>query len=152
MHLTTSSLVAWRVNLARREFPCASTQSKGTHMNKLKLRWLGVPVAGLVVAGGAALVVAPAASAAPVVDSSAASPAHGEDGTLPIPLVSNIGDAAKIFTDHLQYEHLDQPLLGFGPAVQDPTGWVTGHLAPVFEHVIERAIAPRDDSGEHGYH
>jgi hypothetical protein len=31
-------------------------------------------------------------------------------------------------TDHLQYEHLDQPLLGFGPTIADPTGWATGHL------------------------
>jgi hypothetical protein len=120
-------------------------------MNKLKLRWLGVPAAGLIIAGGIALAGAPAASAAPAQSTAPASTPVDTSSVLPIPIVSNLGDAAKIFTDHLQYEHLDQPLLGFGPAIEDPTGWATGHLAPVVEEVVEQAIAPRGDSSGHSH-
>src|SRR5438128_2473801 len=93
-------------------------------------RWLAVPVAGLALAGAAAVFGGSAAYAD--------APAHGGSSAdaLP-PVVANAGNAVKVVTDHLQYEHIDQPLLGFGPALEDPTGWLTGHVVPLVVEVVD---------------
>ena len=107
-------------------------------MSKNKFRPITVPV-GLAVVAAIALASAPVASA------------H----THPTPL-ANVGKAVKYNTDHLQYEHLDQPLLGFGPTIANPTGWATGHLFPVILDTEALAVtghdaAGGDGSGGHGH-
>lgn len=66
--------------------------------------------------------------------------------------IANVGAAVKYNTDHLQYEHLDQPLLGFGPAVADPYGWATGHLTPVILDTVALATTGHDTAGGDGSH
>ena len=103
-------------------------------MKLVKKRWLAVPTAGLALAGFAALAGAPAASAAtPTSAPVAAAPA------IP-PVLSNLGDATSMLLGHLQYEHLDKPFLGLGPAVADPLGWMTGHVAPLVLEVAGTAL------------
>ena len=104
-------------------------------MKLLKARWVAVPTAGLALAGFAAFAGAPAASAA----TPTAEPAAASTG-LPVSL-ANVGDAAGMLLSHLQYEHLTQPMLGLGPAIADPTGWLTGHVAPLVAYLASPAAA-----------
>ena len=110
-------------------------------MKLLKTRWVAVPAAGLALAGFAAFVGAPAASAA----TTTTAPAAASTG-LPVNL-ANVGDAADMLLSHLQYEHLTQPLLGLGPAIADPTGWVTGHVAPLVLEVAGTALGTGSGMG-----
>ncbi|MGW6195571.1 hypothetical protein ACWF0M_05440 [Kribbella sp. NPDC055110] len=103
-------------------------------MSKYKARLLSVPAA-IALVGGAALLTAPTASA------------HDH----PTP-VANVGAAIKYDTDHLQYEHLDQPLLGFGPTLKDPWAWTTGHLTPFVLDTAALAVTGHDAKGGDGSH
>jgi hypothetical protein len=111
---------------------CINQTQGDTAVSKIKFRLITVP-AGLAVVGAIALAGAPAASA------------H----THPTPL-ANVGQAVKYNTDHLQYEHLDQPLVGFGPTIADPSGWTTGHLFPVILDTAALAVTGHDAAGGNG--
>jgi len=113
-------------------------------VKSLKARWVAVPTAGLALAGFAAFAGAPAASAAtPTVEPAAASTG------LPVNL-AHVGDAVDMLLTHVQEQHLTQPLLGFGPAIADPTGWVTGHVAPLVLDVAGTALGT-ESGGMGGY-
>jgi len=101
-------------------------------MSISKARFLTFPAAVALV-GGAALLSAPTASA--------------HDHWTPI---ANVGAAVKYDTDHLQAEHLDQPLVGFGPAISDPQGWATGHLTPFVLDTAALAATGHDAAGGDG--
>jgi hypothetical protein len=86
--------------------------------------WIATSIVAFAVTGAGAVAAAPALADTSMADTSTA------PASLP-PVLANLGAAGNHLLDHLQYEHLEAPLLGFGPAVQDPLGWVTGHLIPV---------------------
>jgi hypothetical protein len=64
-------------------------------------------------------------------------------------VLANAGAAANYVLDHLQYEHLDQPLLGFGPAVANPTEWLTQHFLPVVVTAVELAAGNSPSTASH---
>jgi hypothetical protein len=66
------------------------------------------------------------------------------------PVLANAGAAGNHLLEHLQHEHLDQPLLGFGPAIADPQGWATGHLIPVFVDAAYLALTGEEYGGYQG--
>lgn len=115
-------------------------------MKLLHKRWLAVPVAGAALAGFAVIGGASAASAATPSASASATASYGMSDGLP-PVLGNLGDATDMLLNHLQYEHLNQPLLGLGPAIQDPTGWVTGHVAPLVLEVAGTALGSGSGMG-----
>ncbi|MBO0769693.1 MAG: hypothetical protein J2O48_13500 [Solirubrobacterales bacterium] len=75
-------------------------------------------------------------SAAPALADGSAAPAS--DGTPQV--LANAGAAGNYFLDHLQYEHLDQPELGFGEAIANPGDWATHHLGGVALDTADLAL------------
>lgn len=77
---------------------------------------------------------APSPSGAPASSTgSSTTPEHSHEGSYSAPAspIANVGKTVQYNTGHLQHEHVDQPLVGFGETVKDPVGWATGHLTPV---------------------
>ena len=75
------------------------------------------------------------------------SPASAHEGPEP---VGNLGDAVTYATEELQKGHLDQPMLGLGGLVENPTGYVGSHVVPFSQNLIGLAAtghAPIEDDG-----
>lgn len=75
------------------------------------------------------------------------SPASAHEGPEP---VGNLGDAVGYATGEVQKGHLDQPMLGLGGLVENPTDYVGGHVVPFAQNLIGLAAtghAPIEDDG-----
>jgi hypothetical protein len=86
-----------------------------------------------------------------------ASPASAHDvprleDPSPLNVAGNAGNGLDYFLNHLQHGHVEEPLLGFGPAVEDPVGWTGEHFLPIAIETVERVggIAPTDGGGHDG--
>jgi hypothetical protein len=116
---------------------------------KRALRWLTLAAA----ATAAGLTFAPSASAhevEPLPDPS------------PLNVAGNTGNGVDYLLNELQHGHLNAPLLGLGPAVEDPVGYTGSHVLPVGIETVERigGISQTDghaggetpdEGGEHGH-
>lgn len=107
-------------------------------MPNLKRRLVTIPLAGAAMAIGFGLLAAPAASA------------HES----PTP-VANVGDAVDYATHQVQL-HLDAPMLGLNPAIDNPVGYTSSHVFPVGVNVVSytlsgHAIADDHSGGGHDH-
>src|SRR5919108_4783394 len=92
---------------------------------KRVLRWVALAAT----ATGAGLAFAPSASAhevEPLPDPS------------PLNVAGNTGNGVDYLLNEVQHGHLNAPLLGFGPALEDPVGYTGGHVLPVTIETVER--------------
>ncbi|MBO0805913.1 MAG: hypothetical protein J2P25_22935 [Nocardiopsaceae bacterium] len=71
----------------------------------------------------------------------------GGSGSQVPQVLHNAALGSSFFLNHLQYEHLDQPYLGFGPAIQNPTYWFSNHFIPVALNTASLAATGHSASG-----
>lgn len=91
-------------------------------MSNLRSRLITVPLASVTLAlGGAAL---------------AASTASAHESPTP---VANVGDAVGYITHQTQL-HLDAPMLGLNPAIDNPIGYTGSHVLPFGVNVVSYTV------------
>jgi hypothetical protein len=103
-------------------------------MPNLRSRLVTIPLASITLAlGGAAL---------------AATSASAHESPTP---VANVGDAVQYGTHQVQM-HLDEPMLGLNPAIDNPVGYAGSHVFPVGVNVLSLTLtghAIADDGTGH---
>ncbi|TDO44023.1 hypothetical protein EV643_11746 [Kribbella sp. VKM Ac-2527] len=100
-------------------------------MPKLKTRLVTVPLAGIALALAGGLFAATSASA------------HES----PTP-VGNVGDAVQYGTHAVQL-HLDAPMLGLNPAIDDPYGYVSGHVLGTGVNIVSYTLTGHPIADDH---
>ena len=91
-------------------------------MPNLRSRLITVPLASIALAiGGAAL---------------AASTASAHESPTP---VANVGDAVGYGTHQVQL-HLDAPMLGLNPAIDNPIGYTGSHVFPTGVNIVSYTL------------
>jgi hypothetical protein len=92
---------------------------------KRAVRWLTLAAATT----AAGLAFAPSASAHTVEPLPDPSPTN---------VAGNTGNGLDYLLNELQHGHLNAPLLGLGPAIEDPVGYTGSHVLPVGIETVER--------------
>lgn len=97
-------------------------------MNKRTFRWVGFAAAAATAAGLSLAIGSPASAheVEPLPDPS------------PTNVAGNLGNGLDYALNEAQHGHIDQPLLGLGPAVEDPVGYTGTHVLPFTIEVVER--------------
>ncbi|MQA77721.1 MAG: hypothetical protein GEV10_04450 [Streptosporangiales bacterium] len=65
---------------------------------------------------------------------------HGDSSLTLVPVEPTAG--AEFFVRHLNTYHFGKPLVGFGPAINDPQTWADKHLIPTALEVGYRTLKP----------
>lgn len=100
-------------------------------MSNLKTRLLTIPLAGAALAVGAGFLATTTASA------------HES----PTP-VANVGDAVDYGTHQVQL-HLDAPMLGLNPAIDNPVGYTGSHVFPVGVNIVSYTLTGHAIADDH---